>query len=282
MKAAKRIGAAFLAVLLLAAISWGADIQLMAEKVYSAAMEGKPFPVLTAEYPGMTVDESYAVQTAYSKKRLGAERPVGFKAGLTTEATMKRFGSDTPFAAVLFPGGGLDGAAGPVEVNRKDFGNLMLECEIGFILGEPVKEPLKDVDALKGKVAFLTAAIELPDLAFTDMKQLKAGDINASAISSKGFIVGKPVPLGNAPDINELVPVLSLDGTEVNRGKGSDALGDQWKAALWLVNKMVEQGWTMEKGDVLLTGALGNMLPGKPGSYVYDAGALGGIEFTVK
>lgn len=282
MKAAKRTGAAFLAVLLLAAASWGADIQAMAEKVFTAAMEGKPFPVLTAEYPGMTVDESYAVQTAYSKKRLGGERPVGFKAGLTTEATMKKFGSDTPFAAVLFPGGGMDGSAGPVEVNRAGFGNLMLECEIGFILGAPVKEPLKDVDALKGKVEFLAAAIELPDLAFTDMKQLKAADINASAISSKGFIMGKPVSLGGAPDINELVPVLSLDGAEVNRGKGSDALGNQWETAIWLVNKMLEQGWTMEKGDVLLTGALGNMLPGKPGSYVYDAGALGGIEFTVK
>jgi len=282
MKAARRTCAAFLAVLLLAAMGWGADIQALAEKVYSAAMEGKPFPVLTAEYPGMTVDESYAVQKAYSKKRLGADRPAGFKAGLTTEATMKRFGSDTPFAAVLFPGGGLDGAAGPVEVNRADFGNLMLECEIGFILGEPVKESLKDVDALKGKVAFLASAIELPDLAFTDMKQLKAADINASAISSKGFIVGKPVPLGAAPDINELVPVLSLDGAEVNRGRGSDALGDQWETALWLVNTMIEQGWTMEKGDVLLTGALGNMLPGKPGSYVYNAGALGAIDFTVK
>ncbi len=282
MKAIRRCGAAILMVLLLAVSAWSADVQAMAGKVYSAAMEGKPFPVLTAEYPGMTVDESYAVQTEYSKKRLGDARPVGFKAGLTTEATMKKFGSDTPFAAVLFPGGGMDGSAGPVEVSRSGFGNLMLECEIGFILGTPVTEPLKNVDELKGKVAFLAAAIELPDLAFTDMKQLKAADINASAISSKGFIVGKAIPLKDAPDINQLVPLLTLDGKEVNRGSGADALGDQWKAALWLVNKMIEHGWTMEKGDVLLTGALGNMLPGKPGSYVYDAGALGGIEFTVK
>jgi 2-keto-4-pentenoate hydratase len=194
---------------------------------------------------------------------------------------MKKIRLDTPFAAVLFPES-TGRSAGPVEVNRAGFGNLMLECEIGFILGEPVKEPLKDVDTLKGKVAFLAAAIELPDLAFTDMKQLKAADINASAISSKGFIMGKPLPLGEAPDINELIPVLSLDGAEVTGCKGSDALGTSGKPALWLVNTMVEHGWTLEKGDVLLTGALGNMLPGKPGSYVYDAGALGAIEVTVK
>ncbi len=91
----------------------GGGYPALAEKVYSAAMEGKPFPVLTAEYPGMTVDESYAVQKAYSKKRLGADRPAGFKAGLTTEATMKRFGSDTPFAAVLFPEAGWTGRRAP-------------------------------------------------------------------------------------------------------------------------------------------------------------------------
>jgi 2-keto-4-pentenoate hydratase len=45
---------------------------------------------------------------------------------------------------------------------------------------------------------------------------------------------------------------------------------------------MVEEGWTMEKGDVLLTGALGNMIPGKPGEYVYSIEPLGTVKFTVK
>jgi len=259
----------------------GMDVGKAADQVYRTAEERVPFPVLSAEYPEMTVADSYAVQKAYSLKRLDGARPAGFKAGLTTEATMKRFGASSPFAAVLFPEGEVKEIAGSTVVKRGDFGNLMIEAEIAFILGEDIGAPLKDEAGLRAKVAAVAPAIELPDLAFTDMKLLKAVDINASAISSKSWIVGKPVPLAEAPDLNDLEPALSLDGVEVTRGKGSDALGDQWKAALWLVNTMLEEGWTMKKGDVLLTGALGNMIPGKPGKYVYSVEPLGTMHFVV-
>jgi 2-keto-4-pentenoate hydratase len=59
-------------------------------------------------------------------------------------------------------------------------------------------------------------------------------------------------------------------------------MGSQWSAALWLVNTMVEQGWTIKRGNVLMTGALGNMIPGKPGRYRADFGALGMIEFEIR
>ena len=282
----KTVARSFWVAALIAVVCAGAavamDVERAAEKVYLAASEGTPFPVLSAEYADMTDADSYAVQKAYALKRLEGKRPAGFKAGLTTEATMKRFGASTPFAAPLFSEGAMDGSAESVVVDRASFGVLMLEAEIAFILGEPVDAPLKDEAELKAKIAAVAAAVELPDLSFMDMKLLKAVDINASAISSKAWILGKQIPLADAPDLNELVPAMTLDGAEVNRGKGSDALGDQWKALLWLVNKMVEEGWTMEKDDVLLTGALGNMIPGKPGDYVYSIEPLGTVRFVVK
>jgi 2-keto-4-pentenoate hydratase len=73
-----------------------------------------------------------------------------------------------------------------------------------------------------------------------------------------------------------------MDEQEVNRGKGTDALGDQWKAAVWLVNTMVESGWKMEPGHVVITGALGKMIPGRPGKYVADYGGFGKISFEIK
>ena len=83
-------------------------------------------------------------------------------------------------------------------------------------------------------------------------------------------------------DLNAVTVTLSLDGQEINRGKGIDALGDQWQAALWLVNTMVAQGWTMEPTNVIITGALGKMVPGKPGKYVADYGSFGKISFEIK
>lgn len=230
----------------------------------------------------MTEADSYAVQKVYSLKRLGELRPAGFKAGLTTEATMKRFGVSNPLAAPLFPEGAMDGSTESVAINRASFGNLMLEAEIAFILAEPIETLLQNEAEVRAKVAAVAAAVELPDLFFTTPKLMKAVDINASAIASKAWILGKKVPLAEAPDLNALIPIMTLDGAEVNRGKGSDALEDQWKALLWLVNKMVEEGWTMQKGDVLLTGALGNMIPAKPGEYVYSIEPLGQIRFSVQ
>ena len=126
-----------------------------------------------------------------------------------------------------------------LRARLNDRGALVFER---LAVGEPVDASLKDEAELKAKIESVAAAVELPDLSFTDMKLLKAMDINASAISSKAWILGKRIPLADAPDLNELVPVMTLDGVEATRGRGSDALGDPWKALLWLVNKMVEEG----------------------------------------
>lgn len=66
----------------------------------------------------------------------------------------------------------------------------------------------------------------------------------------------------------------------MKRGRGSDALGDQWKGAQGLVKK-----WLNRAGPWRCTpaGAPGNPLSGKPGvpACRYDAGGLGAIEFAV-
>jgi len=38
------------------------------------------------------------------------------------------------------------------------------------------------------------------------------------------------------------------------RGRGEDAMGDQWKAALWLVNGLIERDWRMGYVHILIAG----------------------------
>ena len=95
-----------------------------------------------------------------------------------------------------------------------------------------------------------------------------------------GFIAGAKREVDQL-DVNSLRVVLKRDAEIVNRGQGKDALGGQWQAALWLVNTMVKQGWKIEAGYILLTGALGRMVPGKPGKYIADYGSFGSISFTI-
>ncbi|PID57808.1 4-oxalocrotonate decarboxylase [candidate division KSB3 bacterium] len=243
------------------------------------AHEGKlPMPVLSMLAPDLDVTAAYAVQKAYVEKRLLSDRIAGFKAGLTSEAGQRKFGVNEPVAGILFASGKLTGT--PI-LDRSAFTLLMLEVEFGFVFKDTISAQIKDIAELQEKVASVMPVIEIPDLAYTEMKQLKGVDIIASNVAAKQFLVGEAQDF-RGQDINTVSVTLSRDGSELNTAKGSDALGDQWEAALWLVNTIIEQEWTLEAGQLIITGALGKMLPGKAGKYVADYGELGKIAFEVR
>ena len=219
----------------------------LAEMLVKAHAEQHPMPVLSTQVPDFDVATAYAVQKAYVEKRLLSEQLGGFKAGLTSEAGQQRFGVDAPLAGLLFTSGKLTGS--PV-LDSSTFHALMLETEIGFLFKETLAEPLKDVAELQAKVQAVMPVIEIPDLGYADMKQLKGVDIIATNIAAEKFIVGD-AQVFDGQDLNAVGVTLSREGEEVNVGKGSDdALGDQWQAALWLVNTLIEQGWSPGGGTV--------------------------------
>lgn len=238
------------------------------------------FPVLSHKFPGASIEDAYGVQRYFVQHALAGKQPTGFKAGLTSEGAQKRFGVKEPVAGVLFPF-----APGPGNrVSLKLFGRPMMETEIGMVIGKKITRPLKNKAELLEHIESIMPVIELPDLCFDDMKKLKSLDIIAANVSVKGYITGKKIPANRLDqlDINNIDVVLYKDKKPVNRGKGSDAMGDQWQAALWLINRMVKQGWKLEPGQFIITGALGRMIPAIPGSYSADFGSLGTIVFVFK
>ena len=249
-----------------------------ADVLVKARDEGRPIPVLSAQYPEMDAETAYRIQKTYVARRLTRERIAGFKAGLTSEASQKKFGMTAPLAGVLCDSGRKQAGS---AIDNLMFGKLMIETEIGFLLGKAIAEPIDDVGQLRNSIQAVMPVIELPDLGFADMKKLRGVDIIAANVTASQFIVGRAQEAADF-DLNSVVVSLSLDGQNVNSGKGSDALGDQWEAAVWLVNAVVEQGYSIERGHILITGALGEMVPGKPGRYVADYGSFGQIAFEVK
>ena len=277
MKRRRVLFAGVFAGLVLAAVAW-AGISEMADLMLQAFDARKPFPNVSQIEPTLDIKVAFEVQKAYNQKLLARDRIAGFKGGLTTEAAQKTFGVNHPVPGVLFVSGLREGS--PV-IQTSDFNTLMLETEVAFVIGEPISGTVKDVAGLQKKIRGAMPSIELPNLALADMKNIKAVDIIASNVTAKQFIVGTEKKL-EGMDPNQVQVVLTHNGQVVNQGKGTDALGDQWKAALWLVNIMVEQGYRIEPGHILMTGALGRMIPGKPGSYVADFGTLGKISFEIK
>ncbi|MCP4702251.1 MAG: hypothetical protein GY862_36135, partial [Gammaproteobacteria bacterium] len=247
-----------------------------AEILFAAHQEGRRIPVLSAQYPDMDIKAAYGVQKAYVAQRIAKDKKVGFKAALTSQKLQKRFKAAAPLAGVLFAGGkNTNGAL----ISKSMFHDLRIETEIGFVAGKRIIQKLENINALQKHIRAVLPVIELPDLGFMDMKQLKGVDIVAANTASAQFIIGQEKPLRN-PDA--LSVTLFRDGAAVNAGKGADVAGGQWNTALWLVNTMVEQGYAINPGDILISGALGKMLPGKPGKYLADYAEFGQISFEIR
>jgi len=261
-------------LLYLAAAAW-ADVPGLAELLQRNQEEQKPIPVLS-KTANLDEQMAYQVQKAYVQKQLSHNRVAGFKGGLTSPGAQKKFGLNSPVAGVLFTSGKITGY--PV-VDRKAFRGLLIETEIAFLVGQPIDHPLKDVGELKERISAVLPAIELPEAGFANLQEVKGVDVIAANVGAVKFIAG----LSKKPseDINNVRVTLYHNGRVVNQGKGSEVMGDQWQAALWLVNKMIGEGYKLEPGQILMTGALGQMLPGQPGKYLADYGSFGKVYFTI-
>ncbi len=255
-----------------------ANISELAEILTRAQKENHSIPVLSYRYPELDVESAYLVQKSYVQRRLENDHVAGFKAGLTSKETQKRFGVNFPVAGVLLYSG--KKMSGSIIVGSL-FKMLVIETEIGFVVGKTIAHPLKEVSELRDRIHSITPVVELPDLSFEDLKKVKAVDIIASNVSAAELIVGQENDLDTI-DLDNTSLTLTLDGKVINEGKGSDALWGQWETALWLVNAVVKQGWKIEPGQILITGVLGKMIPGKQGRYIADYGTLGKVLFVVK
>jgi len=253
--------------------------------IYRAWSQGKPSPVISHTMATFTLDDAYAIQHGYVAKRLQNDSIRGYKGGMTTPQAQKQFGMEEPVMGVLLTSGEVIGKDGkPPQVNLAEFHTLMLETEVGFVFDKRIDAPLANVDELKLRIRAAVPAIELPDLGFTDAAHLRGLDVVANNVSAKRFIVGalpdqKKFLAGNTLD--SISAELRCNDRPLNVGKATDVMGSPWQAALWEVNKLVRLGYKIEPGQVLITGAMGRMVPAVPGVCVADFGAFGKIVFEI-
>ncbi len=253
-------------------------ISEMANSLIKAIAEKQPIPVLSESEPDLDPKTAYEVQKIYVHWRLAKDRVAGYKAALTTKNAQNMSGLDFPLTGILYDSGKLEGS--PV-VDRDAFRALLIETEIGFAVGQSIHQPPQSLQELQRMVSGVMPVIELPGSGFAEGKVVKGVDLIAANIGSAKFIVGMSRS-HHGVNLNQVNVTLSYNGQALYQGKGVEALGDQWKAALWIVNSVLGQGYKVEPGHILITGALGKMVPGKPGRYDADYGDFGNISFEVK
>ncbi len=225
----------------------------------------------------LTIGAAYRIQTRIVSQLLNGAQPAGYKAGLTSEAVQARFHASAPVAGVLMPDG-LRQSGDTIRLS--ELPGLHIETEVAFRIGTSIRGALTSVEDLRSHIDAIGPVIELPVMNYQTPGQLSTIDIIATNVGAAAFVVGDFAPLAER-DPNEAEPQLICNGREVNSGKARDALGDQWQAALWLVNTMIRHGWTIEPGQLLLTGALGRMVPATAGECSANYGKWGTIALRL-
>jgi 2-keto-4-pentenoate hydratase len=151
----------------------------------------------------------------------------------------------------LEPGAALDPAG---------YTGLRAEVEIAFQLGADLEGPFAPA-RLRAAVASLHVALELPDLRLAG--QPAVAELIADGIGARHFALGPPHPVQGI-DVAALECELGVDGAVFSRARGSAALGDPWRALAWLVEEHLRRGGRLRAGDVVLTGALGEIWSAGP------------------
>ena len=235
--------------------------------------------VLLAAATAPTVEDAYVEQVSRVSKQKQQDAISGYKAGLTSAAGQAKFKVDGPLHGVLFESGHINNGE---SIKLSDYYRLMIETEIGFVLKESISHPVESVTEVKSKIAHIVAVIELPDVRFENLKTVTGIDLIVNNVAAKAYIISEQTFSIDAFDLNQIQVRLRKDNTDVNSGKGSDASGDQWQALLWLINSSLQTGYEIKAGQLMITGALGNMVKAEPGTYQAVYSELGSIEFQIQ
>jgi 2-keto-4-pentenoate hydratase len=243
--------------------------------IVAAWRDGMATPLAHLIDETLTIESAYQIQRRLARK--WRQKPAGFKGGLTSKAAQQRFGTDTPVAGVL-PAAGLKPSGSTLSL--REFAGLNIETEVAFKLGKPIERRVRDITELQSYIAGIAPAVELPRLQFVDLSQVKAVDLVATNVGAAAYILGTFEPPSQR-DPNTVATRLVCNERELLVGAGRDALGDQWQAALWLVNRVIDSGWTLQRDQILMTGALGRMVPAQTGACTASFGDWGTIGITI-
>ncbi|MCD2118765.1 MULTISPECIES: 2-keto-4-pentenoate hydratase [Rhodococcus] len=208
------------------------------------------------------IDLAYAVQQQLTDRRLAeGARIVGRKIGLTSPAVQQQLGVDRPDFGVLFED--MDVTALD-EVPSERLLQPKAEAEIAFVLSADLDSDDLDLATVRAAVGHAVAALEIVDSRVAGW-DIKITDTVADNASSGLYVLGSQTLTLDEFEPIDAIMRMYVDDELVSEGNGAACLGDPLNALLWLARTAREFGQPLRAGQVVLSGALGPMVPAPPG-----------------
>jgi 2-keto-4-pentenoate hydratase len=222
----------------------------------------RPCPPVRSLLPAGDVAAAYAVQSAWVAGEVAAGATViGRKVGLTNLAVQAQLGVDRPDFGVLLSS--MDCPPGaPIDVTR--LLQPKIEAEIAFVLARDMTGAEIGPADVVAATGWVVAALEIVDSRIAGW-DIDIVDTVADNASSGLFTLGAVRRRVDGLDLPSLAMTMNRDGEVVSTGSGAACLGDPVNAVVWLASTARDFGQPLRAGDVVLSGALGPMVPVRPG-----------------
>ncbi|ENO98166.1 2-oxopent-4-enoate hydratase [Thauera phenylacetica] len=251
-------------------------IEALGDSLYDALVARTPIAPLSAAHPDMTIEDAYHVQQRMIARRLEkGDRVIGKKIGVTSKAVMNMLGVHQPDFGYL-----LDSMVFN-EGESVDMDTLIqpkAEGEIAFLLKKDLQGPGVTAADVLAATEGVMACFEIVDSRIQDWK-IKIQDTVADNASCGVFVLGDQLVDIADLDLALAGMVLEKNGEIVVTGAGAATMAHPVNAMVWLTNMLGSLGIALKAGDIVLSGAMGAMVPVVRGDNLrMTIGGIGGCS----
>ena len=258
------------------------QIKEAARRLDTAEKTRQQIGLLSLAYPGMTMDDAYAVQAAWiAIKKAAGRRSIGWKIGLTSKAMQYALNIDIPDSGVLLDDMLFeDGAVIPDH----RFIQPRIEAEIAFIMKKDLSGPGTTVYDVLDATDYVTPALEILDTRILrvdpeTMKSRTIVDTISDNAANAGIVLGGRAMRPDAVDMRWMGAIVSRNAEVEETGLGAGVLNHPARGIAWLANRLHQYDQKIEAGQVVLAGSFIRPVEARHGDTITsDFGAYGTVS----
>ncbi|KRB55137.1 2-oxo-hepta-3-ene-1,7-dioate hydratase [Rhizobium sp. Root708] len=259
-----------------------AEIEAAAESLDQAERTHMQTGLLSLKHPDMNMDDAYAVQGAWVKKKIADGRKViGWKIGLTSKAMQYALNIDIPDSGVLLDDMVFeDGAA----IRKDRFIQPRVEAEIAFVMKHALRGSGVTAFDVLNATDYVTPALEILDTRIfrTDPETKKARNICdtiSDNAANAGIVWGGRAVKPDQIDMRWMGAIVSRNAEVEETGLGAGVLNQPARGVAWLANRLAQYGDGIEAGQIILAGSFIRPVEARHGdTIVGDFGPYGTVS----
>ncbi len=238
----------------------------------------------TGVHPEFTIDDAYAVQAAWQRRRLArGERLVGHKIGLTSRAMQAAMKIDTPDSGFLTDAMVIEP---DTEIEAARYCDPKLEIELAFVLARDLAGHDLTIDDVLDATDHVVPAVELiaarsfrvdPETG----RSRTVRDTIADNAADAGIVCGGRRVGPRDVDLRWIAALGYRNGIVEETGVAAGVLDHPATGIVWLARRYAEQGLRLESGQTILAGSFTRPIDVRAGDHFrFDFGDLGSFELA--